>query len=57
MLRGSLKDVLKADPIKIRRKVNQQDKFVHFYQICVSIPVTMGLSLLFFLLFILSARG
>lgn len=57
MLRVSIREMIKQDPLRVRSKSPTQEKYVVFYKIFVMIPILITFALLFFLLFMLTARG
>ena len=58
MLRVSVRDIAKADIANVKNRTGlNQAIYVSFYRICVFIPILLGISLLTFLLFMLTARG
>ena len=44
------------DPLNIKEKV-PNEKFEFFYKICISIPIAISFSLVFFMIFYISPRG
>ena len=57
MRRVSVRHVTDSDPARLRKR-NVNDQSVEcFYKLCLTIPTLIGLSLAFFLLFLLSPRG
>ena len=48
--------VIDADPAKIRQR-HPNSNYEFFYKICISIPITISFSLVFFMIFYISPRG
>ena len=52
----SLEDLAESDPMRIRER-HPEANFKKFYKICVSIPIMICFSLVFFMIFYISPRG
>ena len=63
--RGSLpkvefEKVLQEDPLRVRRQDSnalQERSYEVFYKICISVPILISFSLVFFMMFYISPRG
>jgi len=52
----SLNKIVEADPAKLKER-HPNSNFEFFYKICISIPIMISFSLVFFLIFYISPRG
>ena len=51
------KNLRRADPARIKRKAHNKAEYDLFYKICIGIPTTILLALVFFIIFFMSPRG
>lgn len=53
--------ILKDDPLRLRRNNSEVEvtskSYEIFYKICISIPILISFSLVFFMMFYISPRG
>ena len=57
MQRGvSIGDLVDADPANVKKR-HPNSNYELFYKICISIPVMISFSLVFFMIFYISPRG
>ena len=55
-VRFNIDNIVEADPVKIRQR-HPNSNYEFFYKICISIPITISFSLIFFMIFYISPRG
>ena len=48
---------MEADPMRVRDIAGSNEKYESFYRVCISIPVFISFSLIFFMIFYISPRG
>ena len=52
----NLNRLVEADPAKLKER-HPNSNYEFFYKICISIPIMISFSLVFFLIFYISPRG